>query len=174
MNKLTGYRFLAFGLDYVVIAAYATVLFGLTTFIKIGELSPPAGQLVGFMTLTLPVFLYFYLMEISKRAATIGKRVMNISVQTNSENSNQKVFIRNILKFLPWEMAHVGVHWMVYYSVLDQSPPVWVWAALILPQVIVLGYVISIVLYKGESSFYDKLAHTRLERNSESKAESLI
>ncbi|MDZ7755982.1 RDD family protein [Rhodohalobacter sp.] len=165
MSKLTGYRILAFGVDYLIIAVYAVALFGATTFLDVGKLSPAAGQLVGFLTLTLPVFLYFYLMENSSRAATVGKRVMNISVHTDSEKSSQKVFIRNILKFLPWEVAHVGVHWVIYYSALDQSPPAWVWIALILPQVIVLGYLVSIVLSKGESSFYDKLASTRIERS---------
>jgi len=171
MSKLTGYRILAFGLDYIIIAFYAGVLFGATTFLDIGDLSPTEGQFVGFLTLTLPVFLYFYLMEISSKAATIGKRVMNISVYSDSEKSSQKVFMRNVLKFLPWEIAHFGIHWIVYYSSLDQSPPAWVWGALILPQVVVLGYIVSIVLYKGESSLYDKIANTRIELNQ--KAESL-
>src|SRR6056297_2158522 len=171
MSKLTGYRILAFGLDYIIIAFYAGVLFGATTFLDIGDLSPTEGQFVGFLALTLPVFLYFYLMENSSKAATIGKRVMNISVHVKREKRGQYIFIRNFLKFLPWEMAHVGVHWIVYYSALDQSPPEWVWIALILPQVIVFGYLVSIVLYKGESSIYDKLAHTRIELNQ--KAESL-
>lgn len=171
MGKLTGRRILAFGLDYLLILFYAIVLFGLTSFFDVGELSTLEGQLLGFLTLTLPVFLYFYLMENSSRAATIGKRVMNISVHSDSEKSSQKVFIRNVLKFLPWEVAHIGVHWIVYYSTLDQSPPAWVWIALILPQVVIFGYLVSIVLYKGEYSIYDKLANTRIELNQ--KAESL-
>jgi len=73
-----------------------------------------------------------------------------------------RIFFRNILKFLPWEIAHLGVHWMIYYSGIERAAPIWLWIALILPQIIVLGYFLSIVWYKGESSFYDKIANTRV------------
>ena len=165
MNKLILKRILAFGLDYLILVSYGMVLFGVTTTIGVASLTPLEGQLVGFISLTLPVFLYFYLMEKSRLAATLGKRVMNISVQTLIANNSQRILFRNILKFLPWEIAHLGVHWIIYYSTIDKAPPVWVWVALILPQVIVLGYILSIVLYSGESSFYDRIANTKIVLN---------
>lgn len=165
MSKLIGKRILAFGLDYLIIVVYGMALFGTASTIGVGSLSPLEGQLIGFITLTLPVYLYFYLMERSSLAATLGKRTMNISVQTDTENNSQRILFRNILKFLPWEIAHLGVHWIIYYSAVDINPPIWVWIALILPQVIVFGYILSIVFYKGKSSFYDKLASTRIELN---------
>lgn len=165
MSKLIGYRILAFCLDYLIVIVYAMLLFGISIIIDVGQLTPFVGQLIGFLTLTLPVYLYFFLMERSSLAATIGKKIMNISVHADTENNSQKIFIRNFLKFLPWEIAHIGVYWIIYYSKVDISPPFWVWFALILPQVIVLGYIISIFLYKGETSFYDKIANTRIEIN---------
>lgn len=165
ISKLILKRSLAFGLDYLIIIGYGMLLFGVTSTIGVARLSPLEGQVVGFVSLTLPVFLYFYLMEKSSSAATLGKRVMNISVQNHIARKNQRVLLRNILKFLPWEIAHFGVHWIIYYSGIDKAPPVWVWVALILPQVIVLGYISSIILYKGESSLYDKIANTSIVLN---------
>jgi len=68
----------------------------------------------------------------------------------------------NILKFLPWEIAHIGVHWIVYYSNTGTDIPIWVYALLILPQIVVFGYFISLIIYKGEYSFYDKIANTKV------------
>ncbi|MFO7847839.1 hypothetical protein [Rhodohalobacter sp.] len=48
MSKLTGYRILAFGLYYLIILYYAVVLFGLTTLMDIGELSPEQDKLLDF------------------------------------------------------------------------------------------------------------------------------
>ena len=165
MSKLILNRILAFGIDYLIIIGYGVVLFAITTTIGVVSLSPLEGQIVGFISLTLPVYLYFYLMEKSSLAATLGKRVMNISVQTQTENIRYGVLFRNILKFLPWEIAHLGVHWIIYYSGIGEATPIWVWVALILPQVIVLGYILSIVFYEGESSLYDKIANTKIVLN---------
>ncbi|MEM7110235.1 MAG: RDD family protein [Bacteroidota bacterium] len=133
---------------------------------KIGEYRKPiaASGLVSFFTLTLPVFLYFYLMEKSNMAATFGKRIIRISIFTSRKNKPRSIFLRNFLKFIPWEIAHVGVHWMVYYSARGTSPPLWVWITLLGPQLIVFSYLVSVVVYRGESSLYDQLAHTYVKR----------
>lgn len=150
MKSLLIKRGVAFGIDYLIIAIYIALLIGITSLIKPENINPIKGQFIGFITLTLPVFLYFYLTERSTYKGTIGKRIMNISVIINQEGSNRPILVKNILKFLPWEIAHIGVQWIVYYSKMEVDPPNWVWAALILPQIIVIGYIISLVVYKGE------------------------
>ena len=85
-------------------------------------------------------------------------------VNNNSSFSNP-VFIRTVLKFIPWEIAHTGVHWIVYYSLQDKNPPLWVLIVLIVPQLIVIAYVISIFATKGKRSIYDKAAGTKVEKN---------
>ena len=162
MRKLLIKRSVAFGIDYLIIVIYAVLLFGITTLINPENISPIKGQFVGFITLTLPVFLYFYLTEKSIYKGTIGKRIMSISVIIDQQGSNRNILIRNVLKFLPWEIAHIGVHWIVYYSKMEIAPPNWVWVLLILPQIVVFGYLISLVIYKGEYSFYDKIANTKI------------
>lgn len=128
--------------------------------IGVKELSPIEGQIVGFISLTLPVFLYFYLTEKSKAAATLGKRVLKIKVK--SLHSSGSIFMRNFIKFLPWEIAHVGGHWMGYYTNHAIDPPLWVWIVLIIPQLTVLYYMFSIVRTKGDSSLYDRIAGTEI------------
>lgn len=156
-------RILAALLDYLVIVVYALVLFCITiTLFPLEELSnqnnPISGQLIGFLTLTLPVFLYFVLMESSKHKATLGKLALNIRVNSKTRS----VFKRNLLKFLPWEIAHLGVHWMFYYNSQNINEPSWLWLVLILPQIIALMYFVSIIYTKGKSSVYDNLACTSI------------
>jgi len=172
MKNLITKRFLAYGIDYLLIVAYIIVLAGTSVFI-VGveriellmggkEFSPVKAQLFGFITLTLPVFLYFYFTEKSKRKATVGKRLMKLSVSNQLQNNNQKILTRNVLKFLPWEIAHTGVHWASYYSMENLEPPVWVWLLHLLPIFIVIAYVVSVIFYRGESSLYDKVANTKI------------
>ena len=168
MKKLIFRRLIAYGLDYIIVVAYALFLFGVTVLLNVNELAltPVSGQFLGFISLTLPVFLYFFLSERGSRSATIGKRIMNISVCSQSDNGNPRIFQRNILKFLPWEIAHTGVHWIVFYSKYENDVPIWVWTLLILPQIIMVIYLFSIIASKGESSIYDKIANSRIKKTS--------
>lgn len=157
-------RILAALLDYIVILVYGFALFGITiTLFPLDQLSqinnPTNGQLVGFLSLTAPVFLYFYIMESSKYRASLGK--LALKIQVNSESGS--VFKRNLLKFLPWEIAHFGAHWMFYYNSQHINVPFWLWLVLILPQFTALLYFISIVYTKGKSSLYDRFAHTHIQ-----------
>lgn len=168
--KLVTKRILAFLIDYTLIILYTLVLAGISMLIhKItsaepGVLNPLSGQVVGFFTLTLPVFLYFYLTEHGSMSATIGKNKMGLIVKAYQSKFSNQVFIRNVFKFIPWEMAHTGVHWIVYYSLQEVNPPSWVLVILTMPQLIVIAYIISIVASNGKSSIYDKWAGTRVEK----------
>jgi uncharacterized RDD family membrane protein YckC len=165
MNKLIFRRLAAFVLDYLIIAAYALLVFGLMRILGLADLNltPISRQLLGLIALTLPVFLYFYLMEKSGSRATLGKKAMGISICSISENIEPKILLRNILKFLPWEIAHAGVHWVVYYSYSENDVPLWVWLLLIIPQIIMITYLLSIILSRGETSLYDRMANTKLK-----------
>ena len=175
-GKLIFRRILAFLIDYLVITGYSVLLLGtalLVVRLTGGEMTAPDpvnGQLIGFFTLTLPVFLYFYLMESGKRRATLGKLKIGLVVRIPQETGvrGRRIFIRNLLKFLPWEVAHTGVHWIVYYSLREQFPPVWVYVLLTLPQLIILFYFVSMALSGGDSTLYDRAARTRVIPQGES------
>lgn len=163
MNKLIKRRILAFLVDYVVIVLYASILYAITMTIDPPKMSPYLGAIIGFLSLTLPVFLYFYLSEKSNSKGTLGKRFMRIAVNSYSQNQNKSILIRNLFKFLPWEMAHYGVHWLVYLSSSVVAIPNWVWVTLVLPQLTVLAYLISIIISQGRRSLYDQLAGTQID-----------
>lgn len=111
-------RILAFGLDYLVILGYAGLLLavGMTALsgLRQANLAPWQAQLLGFISLTLPVLLYFALGE-SLAGATLGKRLTRLRV-TNSSGKRLGLLpslVRSGAKFLPWEIAHTAVHRVV-------------------------------------------------------------
>lgn len=165
MNNLTLHRILAFATDYVIIIAYGAILFLIATLFgppSDVQVHPVMGQAIGFLSLTLPVFLYFFLFEKIRQKATPGKRIFRLQVVAAKRESPDSVFMRNFLKLLPWEVAHAGVHWAVYYDAQGMSTPLRVWLLLIIPQLTVMMYLVSIIATRGRRSFYDLVARTEV------------
>ena len=119
-----GTRLKAFAFDYIPIAAYFIFLFGLTmafTWVMsslgrslIWPSNPLVGDLIAFLTLVLPVILYFTLQESSPRQATWGKRKAGLLVVNGREErlTGGRAFLRSFLKILPWQIAHTSLfHW---------------------------------------------------------------
>lgn len=159
------HRILAWIIDFGIIVLYAVLLFTVTSLlfeVRQDDINPYLGQLIGFLTLTLPVIAYSYFTEKSKWKATIGKRTFNLIVLVHGNKTNKSILQRNVLKYLPWELAHTGVHWIIYYESVGREIPIWTWAILVIPQVIVFIYFVSIIFSKGQSSIYDRISGTRL------------
>jgi uncharacterized RDD family membrane protein YckC len=171
MNSLLFRRVLAFMIDYCIIISYAVLLFLASTLLKnsfevnLNFDSPLKNQVLGFFSLTLPVFLYFFLSEKGVHKATLGKRILHLKVSA-AKGRKEHLLLRNFLKFLPWEIAHMGVYHVVYYEQLEQPISIWIWCALIIPQVMVVGYFISCIRSKGQRSMYDTIAGTQLSLKS--------
>lgn len=122
-NAPASVRLLAFLWDYALIAGYLLVLVGLsyaarplmTSWFDNG---PERAELAGFLLLTLPVYLYFALMEGLVSHATWGKRRLGIRL-TDSDGRPiglGRSLLRNALKFLPWELAHFTIWHMALPS----------------------------------------------------------
>jgi uncharacterized RDD family membrane protein YckC len=166
MTRQLIHRIFAWTIDFGIIVLYAILLFAVTSLffdVRQAGLNPYFGQLIGFLTLTLPVITYSYLTEKGNWKATIGKRVFNLIVLTPENKTNNSILIRNLFKYLPWEIAHTGVHWIIYFESVGRETPIWIWIILIVPHVMVFVYVISIILSKGQSSVYDRISGTRLQ-----------
>lgn len=114
-------RVAAFALDYAVIAAYIGLLTGLGFAVRAAlhqHLALPRtdaeklqGHAVAFLTLTLPVALYFALSEASRSQATLGKRALGLRVMT-TDGARVPVgrsLLRSSVKFAPWEIAHTAI-----------------------------------------------------------------
>ena len=82
-------RLLAFGLDYLVISAYLLILLGLS----LAAMASPirhtysavwsnawSAEVAGLVLLTVPVVLYFALLESSPSGSTLGKRTLRLRV----------------------------------------------------------------------------------------------
>jgi len=158
-------RIAAFGLDYILIAAYLLVVVvgGLLFGAVAPQLSallfgnPWLGELTGFVVLTLPVTLYFALSERSAKGGTWGKRRMQLRVLTGE---GQRIglgrsLLRSGLKFLPWEMAH-AVIWQ--FSVADPSPMLT--AGLVAVWLLVALNLASALTDQRRRALYDRAAGT--------------
>ncbi|MBK7788555.1 MAG: RDD family protein [Saprospiraceae bacterium] len=166
MTRQLVHRIFALTIDFGIILLYAILLFAVTSLlfdVSQAGLNPYFRQLISFLTLTLPVITYSYLTEIGTWKATIGKRVLNLIVLTPENKTTKSILLRNLLKYLPWELAHTGVHWIIYFESVGRETPIWTWIILIVPQVLVFVYIISIILSKGQSSVYDRISGTKLQ-----------
>ena len=88
---------------------------------------------------------------------------MNIRVVTPNPMGNKKIVLRNILKYFPWELAHAGVYWIIYFESLHLETPLWIWILLIAPQIVVGIYFVSIILSGGRASLYDTISGTSIQ-----------
>ena len=164
-------RCLAFAFDYVLIAGYLVLLVGSgftlsrlwPTAAKVLFGGPIAGEASGFVTITLPVGLYFALSEASSRQATWGKRRVGLRV---TDGAGRRLgFLRSAgrtaLKFVPWELAHACI-WQISFAG-DPSAPVYtigfatVW-------LLVAANVISLLVSPRRRTLYDRLAGTVVVR----------
>ena len=127
-------------------------------------MGPAQGQLIGFTTLTLPVIGYFTLSEYSRYAGTIGKRTCGLVVVAADASKARlpQLLVRNLIKFLPWELAHFFVFQLFHSTRANQEPPAWVLAGLIAAQGMALLYLVSLVASKHKRSIYEGLSRTKV------------
>ncbi len=163
-------RLKAFTIDYAIILIYIGVLTGVTLLtvslfdLKFESINPATGQLIGFTTLTLPVILYFTLLEKGKYAGTIGKRKTGLQVVSisSAKVTVGQLLLRNCIKFLPWEFAHFFIYRLFYFSKIDQSVPAWVYIGLIAAQLIAIIYLLFIFFTKSSRSIYEIISRTKV------------
>jgi uncharacterized RDD family membrane protein YckC len=160
-------RSLAFALDYLIIAAYL-VLLGLISLMA--NLASPgllaalfANQLsahvTGFLLMTLPVILYFALLESSSWQATWGKRRLDLRViRTDSARlSTSQAVGRTMLTFIPWELAHTLI-WQIRFAPATSS--LLITGGFVLVWALVSANVASLALTRTHQSLADRLAGT--------------
>ncbi len=163
-------RIKAFLIDYCCILLYIILLFGMTVFLSyafgfsLNADAPVRGELIGFLTLTLPVILYFTFSENSKYAGTLGKRKYRLTVTDKnlSKATFSQLLLRNVIKFLPWEMAHFFVFQLFHYSRMNVYTPSWVIAGLVASQMLALVYLLHLIFNKQHRSVYEILSGTRV------------
>jgi uncharacterized RDD family membrane protein YckC len=114
-------RIAAFGVDYLIIAAWiglitaigfgARALLGIESGPIVSQADKLRGHALAFLSLTLPVILYFAIAESSGWRATVGKRALGLRVLTvtGKRVGLGRSLVRSAIKFLPWEVAHTAI-----------------------------------------------------------------
>ncbi len=163
-------RVAAFAFDYLVIVGYIVVL----TVIALGVAmvsgprpsvaalfaNPEFSDLLTFVTLVLPVILYFTLQEGSPRQATWGKRKMGLRMvtATGAPLSKGQAFVRSLVKFLPWQLAHTSIYHIPGWPFAMAEPTPWVTVGFVLVWVLVGINLAALLLTKTHRTLYDWLA----------------
>jgi uncharacterized RDD family membrane protein YckC len=99
--------------DWLFICAYLILLLivalagYLLIFNDIPEFTNYQSQLIATLTSVVPIIIIFSIMEGSKNFASWGKRKANLRVVYRG-NPMKGSFIRNTLKFLPWQFGHMS------------------------------------------------------------------
>jgi uncharacterized RDD family membrane protein YckC len=158
-------RIAAFAFDYLVIAVYLILMTTLSLVVNwifpdiLGTLfgNPSSGQMTGFLVVTLPVTMYFALLESSSWQATWGKRRKNLRVvsRNNDRLSRMHAFGRTLLKFIPWELSHACI-WQIRFSAGDPSPAVVLGFALV--WILIALNIASLLVSPTRQTLYDRLA----------------
>ncbi len=156
-------RFLALFIDYLTIAAWGVILLAINMFIFVALLDGfPAFDEFGMnlisLTMILPVFLFSTIMEAGEKHATIGKRKMKIEVSSvRSKTIVWQVIIRNIIKFLPWQFAHM----MIFrgFAFNWALPPFWM-AMLILADILPFIWIAVVLIRKDHRGIPDLISKT--------------
>jgi len=155
-------RVAAYGVDYVVIALYAVLLAGVTiTVAPDPQLSKLQAYLLSVSTLTGPVIVGFAVLE-TVFGASLGKKLVGLRVSRDGARAGfSRSLARNVGKFLPWEIAHIGIWTIPGQAFID--PPTslnWMlWAAsggLVLIQIVLVAV--------SGLGFHDRLAGLRVGR----------
>jgi len=160
-------RLKAFAFDYLIIFAYIVVLFGVNfgIILSAGRLeevsplfaSPVVKDSIAFLTLILPVVLYFTLQESSPRQVTWGKRKAGIRVvdAQGGALTRKQAFVRSLVKLLPWQIAHTSIYHIEGFPFAPVEPALMVIVGFVLAYGLVGIYVASALISKKHRTPYD-------------------
>jgi len=160
-------RLKAFAFDTLIICSYIIMLTVATlAIIKIAEFmglslrwpeNPILADLMAFVTLILPIILYFTLQESSPKQATWGKRKAGIRVVNASSEmlTRMQAFLRSLVKFLPWQIAHTCLFHIPGWPLAVTAVPPVVITGFVLVYLLVGVYVASALILKRHRTPYD-------------------
>lgn len=104
-------------IDYLVILAYLLVLFTVATvfymlaFGGISRMPELQAQFIATATSVVPVIILFSVLD--WRGGSVGKQKAGLVIRYKTRVFWRSL-ARNLVKFLPWQLAHIGVIGGVY------------------------------------------------------------
>ena len=161
--RLAVRRVAAWSVDWLIIIGYAAVLvpLGLLLNDRSVQSSSLAWNLIAFALLIIPVTVWLAAWEAGPRAATPGKRLVGLRVQTNDGRPPQfgRSLARNGLKVaLPWELGHTAA-FVLAASSADGAVMTAASICGIAACIIGGGYLVSLFVGSGRTP-YDRVTGT--------------
>jgi len=161
-------RVFAFALDYLLICGYILVVTTISTFMIRGPLrqhtdslfaTPTRRDLIAFLTLILPVTLYFTYCESSHHQATWGKRKVGVFVtdRHGGRLSRSRAFARSALKFAPWQVAHTSLFHIPGWPLASTTVPPLAQGGLSVGMLTASAYLLSIIIDKQHRALFDRV-----------------
>ena len=159
-------RLKAFAFDYLLILTYIVVLAGVNYGIifsggALDKVSPffvlpVVKDAIAFLTLLLPVILYFTLQESSPKQATWGKRKVGLRVVNAQAKTltRGQAFVRSLVKFLPWQIAHTSIY-QIQEIVPGMEPEPFDITGFVLVYVLIGIYIATAFISKKHRTPYD-------------------
>ena len=158
--------------DYLLILLYLALLFGVSMavyhlfFKGIPKMNELQSQLIALLTSVIPIVLIFSYLDYSKDGS-FGKRKAGLKL-VYKHKSLKASFIRNLIKFLPWQIGHMStIHGI--YTDFD------VWAIVLFFIGIVFAALLLLMglIHKDKRHLGDLLANTQVQNQEELKKENL-
>ena len=161
-------RSAAFMWDYLIIVCYLAIITILSLLTGAKDwlfTNRIQAQLSAFLFLTLPVILYFSILESSAQQATWGKykRGLRVVDHNGSQISFTRAFARTLLKFVPWEISHTLI-WEISFS--PQTNSVLINIGFTVVYLLIGLNIASLLMTKTHQTIYDLLTKTYVEKRN--------
>ena len=159
-------RMMEFLFDYLFILAYLAFLFIVSMLIYIiffngvPEFTEIQSQWLVFLTSILPITLLFTYLDYAKNGS-LGKIKAGLQL-VYQKKTVQASLIRNVIKFLPWQIGHMGtIHG--FYSEFDVLS-----ISLSISATLLAVLLLAMTLFrKDKRHLGDLLAHTQVQLKEE-------
>lgn len=159
-SPTTKKRLIEITIDYIVICIYLILLLAITSIFYffvlkgIPEFTEFETQLIATFASVVPIILMFTYFDYYSN--TPGRKYMKLKLHFNKK-SYGKALLRNIVKFTPWQIGHIGTIHGVYSNFDLTSIIITNIATLLLLLMLYLG-----LLTKDKRHLADMIAGTRI------------
>ena len=96
---------------YLIMLAIISISFYMIVFKGIPKVTELQSQLIATITSVIPIIIIFSILDF--RRGSIGKQKVGLKLYFKKREFKYSI-IRNIIKFLPWQIGHMGIIHGIY------------------------------------------------------------